>query len=153
MWLFVLSVGIGACGGVVEDPAPGPQRVVLRGRLEGETVDCGIAGQASCYQDSLALEVWLLPRAGAPHCHDGPSPWCSPEERTPLARAMAAEDGRFTLDTTEGDYRLAVVHRNTLRPLVWDEATDSSYRGDLGFRLTPEQFTSDEIFHFSGEAD
>ena len=47
----------------------------------------------------------------------------------------------------EGDYRLAVVDRGTLRPL-WSDHEDHPLDD---FLLTPLRFGDDEVFHFRGE--
>ena len=75
------------------------------------------------------------------------------ERETPtLSRARRDRAGT---PTTEGDYRLAVVYHDTLRPLSPQEYKFSPYRGsdipDGGFRLTPQRFASDAVFLFPGE--
>ena len=149
--VLLLVLSSAGCGGLVEEQSvtPPQQQIVIHGQLAGRTVDCGIAGPSSCYQGSLALGVWLLPRSDAWYCRVRAPRWCSLGERRPLAQATASADGRFMLTTNEGDYRLVVIYRNTLRPLTEQSASE----GDGGFHLTAERFKADQVFEFPAVGD
>ena len=150
--LVVLAV---SCGGATEDPEATPPRataatVVLRGRLEGATTDCGISGPSSCFQGTLAREVWLLSRTDSMRCHKEFPTWCSVSDRRPLAQVVASTEGKFTLSATEGPYRLAVVYHDSLRP-AWREAAGGLGVDDGGFVLTTSAFPAEALFHFAAD--
>ena len=150
--LFALAASCGGALEVEEPSAPPPRPVVIHGRLIGEVGDCGISGYKTCYTDPVALEVWLLPRPDSTFCPTAtdPNARCSPRERRPLAQVIASDAGEFKVETTEGDYQLAVIYKDSLRPLISDEAHG---RGtfDGGFHLSSDTFRPDEVFWFPGD--